>query len=52
VKRTLTLRREPLVELATGELTAVVGGAPPTLQVGDCLQKYLNTIEPTRCMCP
>ena len=36
-KRTLSLKRESLVELATDELSAVAGAAgPPT---GDCLTK-------------
>ena len=36
-KRTLVLERETLTELPTGDLAAVVGGAPPTLKVQECL---------------
>lgn len=52
MKRTLTLKREALAELTTADLSAVVGGVLPTSPIGECLQKYINTIEPTRCMCP
>ena len=37
-KRTLSLRREALTELAAPELASVAGGAaPPTLNVRECL---------------
>lgn len=36
-KRTLSLKREALTELATDDLRTVVGGAPPTLNVRECL---------------
>jgi len=36
-KRTLTLQRERLAELSTDDLRVVAGGAPPTLNVRECL---------------
>lgn len=36
-KRTLTVKSERLAELATDDLRDVVGGAPPTLNVRECL---------------
>lgn len=35
--RKLRLNRETLAELSTDDLSVVVGGAPPTLNVRDCL---------------
>lgn len=52
MKRTLTLKREPIAELTTDEMTTVVGGGAPTLPVGECLQKFVDTLEATRCLCP
>ena len=52
MKRTLTLRSETLTELGTDELTAVAGGVVPTLPVDACLDKFFDTMEPTRCLCP
>ena len=41
-KRTLSLKREALSELSTDDLTSVVGGAPKTLVIRECLpsQEY------------
>lgn len=41
MKRTLTLRSEILTELTSGDLTAVVGGVPPTR---DCPTAALTCI--------
>lgn len=44
-KRTLSLRRESLVELTTDELSSVAGAAgPPT---GDCLTKVPSYAQHT-----
>jgi hypothetical protein len=60
VKRTLTLKREALTELASGDLAGVVGAAqaPQTTPVEDCY--VLNTkfvcwtaaAGYSRCVCP
>ncbi|HWL36350.1 MAG TPA: class I lanthipeptide [Frankiaceae bacterium] len=42
MSRRLALRKETLAELTTGELTAVVGGAPPTLDVVACTRATLT----------
>ena len=52
MKRTLTLKSETLSDLTTDELTAVAGGVLPTLPVEVCLEKFIETMEPTRCLCP
>lgn len=52
MKRSLTLKRESLTELTGDDLAAVVGGAPPTLNVGECIRKLVDTMQPTRCLCP
>lgn len=53
MKRTLSLKREALTELGTDQLTAVVGaGVLPTIPVDACLEKFVDTMEPTRCLCP
>lgn len=52
MKRTLSLQREALTELSTGQLTGVVGGVLPTTPVDRCLDELLYTKEPTRCLCP
>lgn len=52
MKRTLTLKSETLSELTTDQLTAVVGGAPPTTPVKECLADFFETKEATRCFCP
>ena len=41
MKRTLTLKSEPLTELTYGDLAAVAGGAPPTR---DCPTAALTCI--------
>ena len=50
MKRTLTLTCEALAELTPEQMSNVVGAAPdvPTLPVKDCL----DTMQPTRCLCP
>lgn len=51
MKRTLTLTSESLTELTSEQMSVVVGGAqeaPPTLRLAECL----DTLQPTRCMCP
>lgn len=52
MKRSLSLRRESLSDLTPGDLAAVVGAAPPTFNVGECLEKFFDTVQPTRCLCP
>ena len=52
MKRTLTLKSETLAELTTDQLTRVVGGAPPTIPVQQCLDELFETMEATRCFCP
>lgn len=39
-KRSLSLRSETLSELTTDDLASVAGGAPPTLNVRDCLPSW------------
>lgn len=39
-KRTLSLKRETLSELSAGDLSSVVAGAPPTLDVRECLPSF------------
>jgi hypothetical protein len=38
MKRTLTLRREALSELTTGDLASVVGASGLTCPYGDCVR--------------
>ena len=52
MKRTLSLKRETVTELLNDELTGVVGGAPPTTPVNECLDKFFETLQATRCFCP
>ncbi len=53
MKRTLTPRSEPLAELTTDELTTVVAaGVLPTTPVKECLADLVDTMQPTRCVCP
>ena len=37
MKRSLSLKREPVADLTSAELTAVVGAALPSTPVTDCL---------------
>ena len=39
-RRTLTLKRETLTELSAADLGSVVGGAPPTLNVRECVPSF------------
>ena len=52
-KRTLRLERETLAELSVEDLAGVVGGAPPTLNIRECLpsQQYscINCITHPPC---
>lgn len=52
MKRTLSLKRETLTELSHEQLTSVVGGAPPTTPVKECLDDPFYTLQATRCFCP
>ena len=52
MKRTLILKSETLAELTTDQLTGVVGGVLPTTPVDECLDKFFDTLQATRCFCP
>lgn len=52
MKRTLSLTRESLTELSDAQLASVAGGAPHTWYVGECLAEIVDTMQPTRCLCP
>ncbi len=52
MKRTLTLKSESLAELTTDDLTAVAGGALPTLPLAQCYDELVYTLQATRCFCP
>ena len=45
-KRTLSLKRETLSELTGAELQGVAGGAPPTLNVRECLDTVATGCRP------
>lgn len=54
MKRTLSLRREPLAELSPRDLSNVAGAALPTKQA-DCLNSAFvcyTAMARTQCFCP
>lgn len=52
LKKTLSLKSETLAELTADQLRGVVGAALPTLPLGQCTQKWVDSMDPSNCTCP
>lgn len=52
MKKSLVLRSETLAELTAEQLRGVVGAALPTLPLGDCTNKWVDSLDPSNCTCP